>query len=90
MRIGQPGARSLDDDDPQAELLSGAPPLREELAPRTECAVEPQHHRTRGIAKFGIAEAAAVGKVELTFRPRLFDTRNSRRMPQWVVHRLRD
>ena len=90
MGIGQPGARPLDDDHPQAETLGGTPSLREELAPRAECAVEPQHYRTRGIAELGIAEPTAVGQEELTFRPRLFDARDSGRMPQRVVHRLRD
>jgi len=60
------------------------------LAPRAERAVEPEHHRTRGIAELGIAEPTAVGQQELTFRPRLFNTRDSGRMPQWVVHRVRD
>ena len=90
MRIGQPGARPLDDDDPQPECLGGTPTLRKELAPRTECAVEPEHHRTGGIAELGIAEPTAVGQEELTFCPRLFNARHSGRMPQWVVHRLRD
>ena len=89
MRIGQPRARSFDDDHPQAELLGGPPALREELAPRAECAVEPQHHRTVGYAEFGIAEPTAVREMELALRSRLLDARDSGWMPQWVVHRLR-
>ncbi len=87
MRIGEPGARSFDDDHPQAELLGGAASLRQELAPRAEGAVKPQHHRAVGVTEFRVAKPAAIGEMELTFRPRLFDTWDSGRMPQWVVHR---
>ncbi len=86
MRIGEPGARPFDDDDAKAELLGGTPALGEELAPCAEGAVEPQHHRTRGVAEFCVAETTAVGEVELTFGSRLLDARYAGRVMQWVVH----
>ncbi len=88
MRVGEPGARPLDDDDAQAELFGGAATLGQELATRAEGAVEPQHHRARRVTEFRVAEPASVGEVELTFRSRLLDTRDPRRMPQWVVHQI--
>ena len=66
--------------------LGGAPALGEELASGAECAVEPQDHRALGIAEFRVAEFPTIGEVELTFGPRLFDTRYAGRVVQWVVH----
>jgi hypothetical protein len=86
VRIGKPGARSFDDDDAQAEPFGGTPALSEELATRAESAVEPEHDRALGIAEFCVAKTAAVGKMELTFGPRLFDARDTGRVMQWVVH----
>jgi len=62
VRIRQPSARPLHDDDAQTEVLGGTPPQHRELAPGAECAVKPQHHRTRRVTEFRVAKPATVRK----------------------------